>query len=119
MDDPSVGVDGAQEIDPNCGFCGLNYAIHPRYKSLEHLARAVAKDDASHEWIPRSTRTLILKHDPVDGLLNAAQEVWEEWASGHLVADGLESEQETANAAITRLIAAVRAYREAIGEGKE
>ena len=48
-------VEGEALTNEHCGFCGLHYGIHPRYKSLEHLARAVARDREAHEWMPPST----------------------------------------------------------------
>ena len=48
-------VESEALTDEHCGFCGLHYGIHPRYKSLEHLARAVARDREAHEWMPPST----------------------------------------------------------------
>ena len=48
-------VEGEALTNEHCGFCGLHYGVHPRYKSLEHLARAVARDREAHEWMPPST----------------------------------------------------------------
>lgn len=64
-----------------------------------------------------AVRTALLKHDPVvNGLRMAAQEVFEEWASEHLIPHGLPSEQETAEEAVNALYAALKAVRVALGE---
>ena len=75
-------VEGEALTNEHCGFCGLHYGIHPRYKSLEHLARAVARDREAHEWMPPSTYAAVKQaildeglkeyQARVDGLVEAA-----------------------------------------------